>query len=190
MLAAITQQNGINIALLLLRVTVGVTILLHGYNHVWGGGKIEGTARWFQSLGMKPGLFHAWLASVTELVCGFLLVVGFLTPLAAAGVVGVMVVAFVTNHRPNGFFIFRPGEGYEYVLNLAVAATALAGLGAGRWSVDAQLEVDLAGLKGLLIVLVFGIGGAAALLAVAWAPNRPGKAETASEDAAATTDDA
>lgn len=191
MLAAITQTNGINAALLLLRVTVGVTILLHGYNHIWGGGKIEGTARWFASLGMKPGLLHAWLASVTELVCGVLLVVGFLTPFGAAGVVGVMVVAFVTNHRPNGFFIFRPGEGYEYVLNLAVAATAIAGLGAGRWSVDGQFEIDLAGLKGLLIVLVFGVGGAVALLGVFWAPNRPGKGgDTASEGTATTPDTA
>jgi putative oxidoreductase len=151
-------------------VTVGVTIFLHGYNHIWGGGKIEGTARWFESLGMKPGIVHAWLASVTELVCGVLLVVGFLTPLAAAGVVGIMVVAFVTNHRPNGFFIFRPGEGYEYVLNLAVAATALAGLGAGRWSIDGQFEIDLAGLKGFVIVAVAGVGGAALLLATSWRP--------------------
>ena len=83
LLAEITQTNGINLALLLLRVVVGVTIFLHGYNHVWGGGKIEGTARWFASLGMKPGIVHAWLASITELVCGVLLVAGFLTPLAA-----------------------------------------------------------------------------------------------------------
>jgi putative oxidoreductase len=172
MFAEITQENGIYLALLLLRVTVGVTILLHGYNHIWGGGKIEGTARWFESLGMKPGLVHAWLASITELVCGVLLIVGFLTPLAAAGVVGVMVVAFVTNHRPNGFFIFRPGEGYEYVLNLAVAATALAGIGAGRWSIDGQLELDLAGLKGFVIVAVLGVGGAALLLATSWRPQK------------------
>jgi putative oxidoreductase len=178
MLAEITQTNGINLALLLLRVTIGVTILLHGYNHIWGGGKIQGTAGWFESLGMKPGILHAWLASVTELVCGVLLIVGFLTPLAAAGVVGVMVVAFVTNHRPNGFFIFRPGEGYEYVLNLAVAATALAGLGAGEWSIDGAIDLDLAGLKGLAIVAVAGVGGALVLLAVAWRP--PHKAETGS----------
>jgi putative oxidoreductase len=147
LLAVITQTNGIDFALLLLRVTIGVTIFLHGYNHVWGGGKIEGTARWFESL-------------------------GFLTPLAAAGVVGVMVVALVTNHFKNGFFIFRPGEGYEYVLNLAVAATAVAGIGAGRWSVDHLFEIDLAGIKGLLIVLVFGVGGAALLLATAWRPEK------------------
>jgi putative oxidoreductase len=101
-----------------------------------------------------------------------LLIVGFLTPLAAAGVVGVMVVALVTNHLKNGFFIFRPGEGYEYVLNLAVAATALAALGAGRWSVDRQTDLDIAGLKGLLLVLVFGIGGAGLLLAVSWRPEK------------------
>ncbi len=172
MLAIIYHPNGVYIAQLLLRVTIGITIFAHGYNHIWGGGKIEGTARWFESLGMKPGIVHAWLASLTELVCGVLLIVGFFTPVAAAGVVGVMVVALVTNHRKNGFFIFRPGEGYEYVLNLAVAATALAAWGAGKWSVDGQVDLDLAGLKGLLIVLVFGIGGAGLLLAVAWRPEK------------------
>lgn len=171
-LAAITQTSGISISLLLLRVVIGVTIFAHGYNHVWGGGKIEGTARWFESLGMKPGIVHAWLASITELVCGPLLVIGFFTPLAAAGVVGVMLVALITNHFKNGFFIFRPGEGYEYVLNLGVAATALAGLSAGRYSIDRLVDLDLAGLKGLLIVLVFGVGGALLLLAVAWRPDR------------------
>jgi putative oxidoreductase len=179
MLAAITQGNGIYIALLLLRVVIGVTMLAHGYNHIWGGGKIEGTARWFESLGMRPGIVHAWLASITELVCGGLLIVGFFTPLAGAGVVGVMVVALVTNHFKNGFFIFRPGEGYEYVLNLAVAATAVAGLGAGRFSIDRLVDLDLAGLKGLLIVLVFGVGGALLLLAVAWRPEKkPDEAST------------
>ena len=172
MLAVIYHNNGIYISLLLLRVVIGVTMLAHGYNHIWGGGKIEGTARWFASLGMKPGIVHAWLASLTELACGVLLIIGFLTPLAAAGVVGVMVVALVTNHLKNGFFIFRPGEGYEYVLNLAIAATAVAGIGAGKWSVDGLFDIDIAGLKGLGIVLVLGVGGAALLLAVAWRPEK------------------
>jgi putative oxidoreductase len=175
MLAVIYHPSGIYISLLLLRVMIGITIFYHGYNHIWGGGKIEGTARWFESLGMKPGIVHAWLASLTELVCGVLLVIGFLTPLAAAGVVGVMVVALITNHLKNGFFIFRPGEGYEYVLNLAVAATAVAGLGAGKWSIDGLFDIDIAGLKGLGLVLVFGVGGAALLLAVSWRPERKPK---------------
>ena len=166
------MNAGANLALLLLRSVVGVTMFLHGYNHVWGGGKIAGTGRWFESLGLKPGLLHAWMASITELVCGPLLIIGLLTPLGAAGVVGVMAVAFLTNHRPNGFFIFRPGEGYEYVINLLVAGLALGGLGAGDWSLDHAVSLDLAGLKGVAIAAVGGLGGAALLLAVYWRPEK------------------
>src|SRR6267378_405122 len=126
----------VNLSLLLLRVVLGIVFLAHGINHVFRGGRIPGTARWFESLGMKPGILHAWLASLTEIGSGALLVVGFLTPLAGAGVVGVMVVAWVTNHLKNGFFIFRPGEGYEYVMTLTLCGIALAGTGAGRISID------------------------------------------------------
>src|SRR5436853_5415983 len=132
------MQDGaaFNLSMLLVRVALGVVFLAYGINHVFRGGKIPGTGRWFESLGMKPGVLHAWLASLTEIGSGALLLVGFLTPLAAAGVVGTMVVAWVTNHLKNGFFIFRPGEGYEYVMTLTVTGLALSGLGAGEWSID------------------------------------------------------
>jgi len=168
-----------DLGLLLLRAIIGFTMLAHGYNHVWGGGKIEGTARWFASLGMKPGIAHAWLASITELACGPMLIVGFLNPLAAAGVVGVMTVAFIINHRPNGFFIFRPGEGYEYVLNLAVAGLALGALGPGAWSLDHALGLDLAGWTGLAITAIAGIGGALLLLVLFWRPEPKPEAKAA-----------
>src|SRR3954471_528360 len=100
-----------DLSLLAFRAAVGVVFLAHGYNHIFGGGKIAGTARWFESLGMRPGILHAWTASLTELGAGTLLLAGLLTPLAAAGVIGVMVVAWVTNHRDKGFFVFaRPTE--------------------------------------------------------------------------------
>ena len=102
-------MSAIDLALFVLRLTVAAVFLAHGINHIFGGGRIQGTARWFESLGMKPGWFHAWTASLTEVGAGSLLVLGFLTPLAAAGVIGVMLVAWITNHRGNGFFIFRPG---------------------------------------------------------------------------------
>jgi len=172
------MNEGVDIALLLLRVVVGITMFLHGYNHIWGGGKIKGTAGWFESLGLRPGILHAWLASLTELICGPLLILGLLTPLGAAGVVGVMLVAFLTNHRPNGFFIFRKGEGYEYVLNLGIAGLALGGLGAGRWSLDRALDIEFESTVGLAIAAVAGIGGALFLLAVFWRPDRtPAAAE-------------
>ena len=169
----IDNVQGISAGVFVLRVAVGIVMIAHGRNHIWGGGKIEGTAGWFSSLGMKPGILHAWLASITELVCGVMLILGFLQPLAAAGVIGVMAVAFVTNHLKNGFFIFRPGEGYEYVLNLAVACIAIACVGAGEWSIDDQIDFVLHDWWGLVAALVIGVGGTAALLATFWRPPPP-----------------
>ena len=159
-----------NFALLLLRCGAGAVMLAHGINHIRPN--INGTAGWFASMGMKPGKLHAWLASVTEIVCGILLIVGLLTPFAAAGVVGVMGVAWMINHRGNGFFIFRPGEGWEYVMTLGIVGIALGALGAGEWSLDNAFDNfdDLSGTTGLLIAAVGGIGGAVALLVAFWRP--------------------
>src|SRR5215475_10299171 len=103
-----SSETAVDLSLLVIRAALGIVFLAHGYNHIFGGGKIPGTARWFESLGMKPGILHAWTASLTELASGALLILGLLTPLACAGVVGTMVVAWITNHLKNGFFIFRP----------------------------------------------------------------------------------
>lgn len=178
-------HDSVNLGLLILRVAVGVTMIAHGYNHIWGGGKIAGTARWFESLGMKPGPLHAWLASLVELGAGALLIVGFLTPLAAAGVVGTMVVALITNHLKNGFFIFRPGEGYEYVANLIAAGLAIGAIGAGHWSIDWALHKTtpfryLFGWKGFAVTALAGIGGAMVLLVLFWRPEtKPAPSEEA-----------
>jgi putative oxidoreductase len=160
--------------LLVVRVAVGVVFLAHGYNHVRGGGKIAGTARWFESLGMRPGWVHAWTASLTELGSGVLLCLGLVTPLAAGALIGVMVVAWVTNHRSNGFFIFRPGEGYEYVMVLTACGILLSCTGAGQYSLDhalGLLEPPTWPVTGL--GLAVGFGGAASLLGVCWRPGNP-----------------
>jgi putative oxidoreductase len=164
--------DAINLALLVLRCGVGAVMLAHGINHIFRGGKIAGTGRWFESLGMKPGVLHAWFASLAEVGGGAMLVLGLVTPLAASAVVGTMLVAWITNHRGNGFFIFRPGEGWEYVMTLTLVGFSIAILGAGEWSLDEALDIreDLVGVTGLVIALVAGIGGAAALLAGFWRP--------------------
>jgi putative oxidoreductase len=168
------ETDAINLALLGLRLILGAVMLAHGINHIIGGGKIAGTARWFASLGMKPGILHAWLASLTEVGAGTMLVLGLLTPLACAGVIGVMLVALITNHWKNGFFIFRPGEGYEYVLTLTVVALCLSMLGSGEWSLDNPLgTVDLAGWSGLAVAAIAGGGGTLLLLAGFWRPPKP-----------------
>jgi len=113
------MTSPVDAGLLILRCAAAAVCLAHGVNHIFGGGKIAGTGRWFNSLGMKPGIVHAWVASLTEIGSGLLLGLGFLTELGAAGLLGTMLVAWITNHARNGFFIFRPGEGYEYVMILS-----------------------------------------------------------------------
>jgi len=162
-----------DVAALLLRLILGVVMFAHGWNHVFRGGKLPGVARWFASLGFKAPKLQAALASYTELGAGVLLVLGLATPVAAAGVVGCMFVALVANHLKNGFFIFRPGEGYEYVLTLVVVALALGALGGGEWSLDGALDVDVEQWEGLAITAGLGLGLGAAVLGLFWRPTTP-----------------
>ncbi len=118
----------------ILRIVAGPTIFWHGYNKMFKGGRIAGTAGWFDSMGMKPnGRVHAYAASLTEMGTGVLLLVGLLTPLAAAGVIGLMTVAAWTVHR-HAFLITK--EGLEYVLVLGTLCFAIGALGPGQWSLD------------------------------------------------------
>ncbi len=167
-----SDLDAMNLTLLVFRVAVGGVMIAHGYNHIWGGGKIAGTAAWFESMGMRPAKVQAWLASITELGAGALLVLGLLTPFGAAGVVGVMAVAWITAHRTNGFFIFRPGQGWEYVMVLLVCGLVLGAIGPGAWSLDDAFDIvdDLTGVGGLLVAALAGGGGAALLLAACWRP--------------------
>lgn len=165
-------MTALDLGVLMLRLVVGLTMMMHGYNHLWGGGGLAGTARWFDSLGMRPARLHASLSGVGEIAAGTALTIGFLTPFAAAFVLGTMVVAGVTAHRTNGFFVFK--DGYEYVLMIAVVCSVIALLGAGTASVDRLIGIDAAmdGGVGLALAAGLGIGGAIVLLAVTWRPVR------------------
>jgi putative oxidoreductase len=165
-------MTAVDTVALLLRLAVGLTMMAHGYNHLWGPGGVQGTARWFASLGMRPATLHAVLSGAGELAAGTALAVGLLTPLAAAFVVGTMLVAFLTAHRRNGFFVFK--DGYEYVLMISVECAVIGLLGPGAMSVDRLLGIDreLGGAVGLVITVGLGVLGAVVLLAATWRPVR------------------
>src|SRR4051812_45038642 len=171
-------HDAASVGLLILRVVLGVTMAAHGYNKFFGGGRIKGTAGWFESIGMKPGTFHARVAASTEMAAGIGLALGLLTPVPAAGFVALMLVAAWTVHRHNGFFIVK--EGWEYNLILATAAVAIAATGAGKYSLDyllfrgTSVGPYLHGWCGLLIALVLGLAGGIGQLAIFYRP--PAKA--------------
>jgi putative oxidoreductase len=164
--------------MLILRLAAGVTLFLHGFNKMFRGGRIDGTAGWFESLGMKPGRLHAYAASLTEMGSGVMLVVGFLTPLAAAGLIGIMVVASRTDHR-GAFFMFK--NGWEYVMILGFLGWGIAALGPGQWSLDDVLGIadDLTrDWRGALIAAVLGVGAGVLTLLVFHRPDEPADATT------------
>lgn len=168
-------MNVTDVALLLMRVVLGATMVAHGVNHWRGGGRIAGTAGWFGGLGLKRPVLHAWLSVCTEIAAGILLILGFFTAFAASAVISVMLVAGVLAHRSNGFFVFR--DGYEYVLVLGVMALSLGLLGPGSVSVDHAVAIGLSGWLGGGLALIAGGVATAGLLAGFY---RPGEAADSS----------
>ena len=163
----------INAALLALRVVFGVFLAYHGYNKVFGGNGLKGTASWFGGIGMRWPYWQARIAAVTEIGAGLLFAAGLITPIAAAGMIAVMLVAIITTHWKVGFFIFRKGEGWEYCASIALVALAVATVGPGRWSLDHKFDIAFRGWWGTVIAAGLGIGGALLQVAVSYRPVKP-----------------
>ena len=154
------------LGLFALHVIAGVLIAGHGAQKLFGafgGHGLEGTAGFFESLGLRPGKLHAAAGGGAELGGGALLALGLLTPLGAALVIAVMVTAIATVHAAKG--VWNTEGGYEYNVVLIAAAVALAGAGAGQWSLDGALGLDVAGAGWAVASLVAGVVGG--LMAVA-----------------------
>jgi putative oxidoreductase len=164
------EANHINTAGLILRLAFGLSIFAHGYNKIFRTGGIGNTAKWFAGVGMRAPKLQAKLAATTELGSGVALVLGFATPIAAAALIALMIVAIVVAHRNNGYFIFRPGQGWEYCAAIIMAAVVIALLGPGSWSVDSVLNLNYSNWASLIIAIALGIGSAITQLAAFWRP--------------------
>ncbi|QQT00343.1 DoxX family protein [Peribacillus psychrosaccharolyticus] len=103
----------------------------------FGGYGLNGTGRWFESIGMKPGVTMALFAGLAELIGGILFTLGLLTPLAAVLITGTMLMAIMKVHAPNG--LWATSNGYEYNLTLLAVAIGIALIGPGEYALDAFL---------------------------------------------------
>jgi putative oxidoreductase len=168
-----------DIGLLVLHVAVGLAFAAHGAQKLFGlfgGHGIDGTAGFFEQIGLRPGRLHAWASGIAEFGGGILIALGLFVPFAAAALIAVMVAAVLTVHLPNGFF--NSDNGYEYNLELVAVAFALAAIGAGDLSLDAAFGLDLAGTAWALGALGAGVlGGGAAVLTGRLAADRRGSGE-------------
>jgi putative oxidoreductase len=149
-----------DLALLVLRVVVGLLFVGHGAQKlfgVFGGGGLEGTAGMFDNIGLRPGWLHARAAGTAEFLGGALIALGLFTPFAASALIGVMTAAVITVHARNG--IWNSNQGYEFNVVLSAAVFALAGIGAGAWSLDNAFGFDLHGVIWAVAALAVGIIG-------------------------------
>jgi putative oxidoreductase len=154
------------LGLLILRVVVGALLVGHGAQKLFGtfgGHGVSGTAGFFESIGLRPGKLHAIGAGTAEVTGGVLLALGLITPLAAVLLTAVMTAAILTVHLRNG--VWATANGYEYNLVLIAVAFAVAAVGAGDWSLDNALGLDVAGTGWALGALGVGLlGGIGAVL--------------------------
>src|SRR2546423_14352608 len=126
-----------NIGLLVVRIIVGLYFVGHGAQKLFGvvgGHGLSGTGQFFHAMGMRPGRLNAFAAGAAELAAGVLLVLGLLTPLAAALVTAVMIVAITTVHLSKG--IWTSDGGFELNLVYIAVVFAVAGVASGSWALD------------------------------------------------------
>ncbi|MEU6809943.1 DoxX family protein [Streptomyces sp. NPDC046831] len=129
------SPHAYDVGLLIVRVALGLTVAAHGVQKLFGwfgGGGLEGTGQFFTMSGYPAGETMAAIAGLSETLGGLGLVLGLLTPLAGAAVLGTMINALAVKWG-GGFFA---PQGIEYELLLAAGAAGLALTGPGRIAAD------------------------------------------------------
>ena len=173
-------------ARLLLRLVVGGVFVGHGTQKLFGwfgGPGLDATAEGFESIGARPGRLNAITASSTEVGGGTLLALGLATPVAASGLIAVMLTAINRVHLKNGFW--NASGGYEFNLTLIASLLALVEAGPGALSVDGERSQ---GPGWALAALLGGIAGAAGAHAYAAMQAEPEPAPAPAPEEAPATD--
>ncbi len=153
-----------DLARLVVRLVVGGLLAGHGAQKLFGwfgGGGMEGTVGMMEKLELHPPRAWALLGGGSEFGGGLLTALGALNPLGPLGIIGSMAIATGKVHwgRP----IWAGSGGAELPLTNLAAATALALVGPGRYSVDHMMGIRLPRWIALLGLVGLGAGLARAL---------------------------
>lgn len=153
-----------NLALLLIRATLGLFMSGHGAQKLFGsfdGPGLEGTSGFMESLGLKPGKQWAILGGASEFGGGILTVLGLLNPVGLLGVIGSMLIA-ATKVYWNAPIWAQKG-GAEHPVTNSLVATALMISGPGKFSLDRAF-----GIRVPRWISFFGLITVAITVAYAW----------------------
>ncbi len=137
-----------DISSLLLRLILGVVFFPHGAQKAlgwFGGHGFSGTLQFFtQGMGIPYSL--ALLVIAAEFFGSLALIAGFLTRMAALGILSVMLGAIYNVHWQHGFFMNwsgqQAGEGFEYHLLAIGISLALMIRGGGAASIDRAIAAN------------------------------------------------
>jgi putative oxidoreductase len=155
-----------DIGLVIIRIVIGSLFVGHGTQKLFGwfgGYGVGATGGFFEQLGYRWGPRMAVLTGLAEAGGGTFLALGFLTPFAAAAVIGVMLNAAIAVHLPKG--IWNEQGGFELPLVYATAALGLAFVGPGRWAIDRWIGWSLTGIPWGVLAIALGLAVGLAVLA-------------------------
>ncbi len=150
-----------DLGLLILRVVVGLLLIGHGTQKLFGWFGGTGIEKWVAGIGTRgfmPPTLWGWAGALGETVGGILLALGFLSPLGSFAIAAAMLVAIVTAHWSKG--IWNSKGGIEFPLTNIAAVLALALTGPGVYSLDHLFGISLPTWFGWAAAVVL-IGGAA-----------------------------
>lgn len=148
-----------SVALLLLRVVTGLLLIGHGAQKLFGafGGRgPEGTAAYFEGLGIRPGREWAYVAGATETTGGALIALGLLSPVGPMIASAPMIIAWRKAHKDKPIFVNLGGA--ELPLTNITIAAALAMAGPGRISLDGVLGMRTPWWMALLVIVATATG--------------------------------
>ncbi|WP_082313557.1 DoxX family protein [Corynebacterium lactis] len=124
-----------DIALVILRLIVGVIFIFHGWDKIFITG-IDKTTGYFVAANLPQAELTVWVVALVELIGGALLILGLLAPTVAMVFIIEMVGAWWSMHLGNGLFV--RDNGAELVLALIGGLFVVFVFGAGRFSLDRQ----------------------------------------------------
>jgi len=122
-----------NLALLLLRIGVGLIFVLAGWGKLTG---IENVQGFFGNVGIPMAGIMAWVVAIVEFVGGIMVLIGYKIKVPSLLLAFIMIVAILTvKLGGDGGF-----SGMRVDIMLLVTSLALAILGSGGYSVDGMLN--------------------------------------------------
>lgn len=124
------------LALLVMRLSLGVIMTVYGYHKVFGG--LQHFAHMIGGMGLPSWL--GYVSAFTELIGGLLIIMGFFTRPAAFAIFINLGVAIWKVHLHNGLLGSPDRPGFEFPLATATLAFALIFFGGGPIAIDHVLR--------------------------------------------------